>query len=435
MFPNSVFNHPVGSFQSPVRPPTHDPNTEPAATVRISCEWLLYIRGALTQLLLESTWDTDAAGVDLVQQRVFNLLSMLSGTAPGDCGNPALEVNAGLDCEDCMGCCLRVQNGVLQTLVCGVWTDVPGQGPGGLGLGQPGAGSKVPAPGGGSQEYCGYVNGNGTWLLPVNVSTGDVIQFADLTGAWNSSETVAWQCPNGFSYFAGACFFAIPLGAPDPLPTVRHMQIIANVNGAERDVLNTDLAGNPQPYTVPGGISNAQVLVHGNTSSTNPGNGQVAFCVTVTNNQLGNFDHVFDFGGSPLGWIGNTEAGVTPTWSPPGWHGAPFVNGGCGGPNDAVVGGIHIPMPSSRHVDTIRVKGNTSTDKGPGNGLRAIVIDGGAPISLGLDASVGDFDVTITINATVNTEIKVELNSVCFAAVPSTLVALVEVRGVGTDPF
>jgi len=76
MYPNSVFNHAVGSFQNPITPPTTEPGEEPTATIRVSCEWLPFIRGALAQLLLESTWDTDAAGLQSIQERVWTMIAL-----------------------------------------------------------------------------------------------------------------------------------------------------------------------------------------------------------------------------------------------------------------------------------------------------------------------------------------------------------------------
>lgn len=92
MFPDSLFAAPRGSFGSPVLPPTVDPDASPTISVTIACQWLPYIRGALQQLLLQSTWDTDASGLELVQARVFNLIdlfqecdeSVLPFSCPGD---------------------------------------------------------------------------------------------------------------------------------------------------------------------------------------------------------------------------------------------------------------------------------------------------------------------------------------------------------------
>jgi hypothetical protein len=93
MFPDSVFAHPTGSFNSPVPPPDVDPDVEPTTTIRVNCLWLKYIRGALTQLLLQSTWQGDSDAVQLAIQRSTQLISMMADE----------------DCEMCD--CLEFTNG------------------------------------------------------------------------------------------------------------------------------------------------------------------------------------------------------------------------------------------------------------------------------------------------------------------------------------
>jgi len=75
----------VGSFPSPVDPPTTEPDASPNVAVTINCEWLPYIRGALQQLLLQATWKGDAAAVLLAQQRSFNLIDLFQ-----ECGGSVL---------------------------------------------------------------------------------------------------------------------------------------------------------------------------------------------------------------------------------------------------------------------------------------------------------------------------------------------------------
>jgi len=84
MWPNSPFADSRGSFVVPVLPPTVDPDSSPTKSVTLSCAWLPFVRGALKQLLLQSTWDTDDAGLDLVQQRVFNLIDLFTECSGGE---------------------------------------------------------------------------------------------------------------------------------------------------------------------------------------------------------------------------------------------------------------------------------------------------------------------------------------------------------------
>jgi len=90
MYPPSPYAKPRGSFETPVLPPTEAPSAEPTQTVVISCVWLPFIRGALKQLLLQSTWDL-SGGADLatVQGNVFDLIDLFqecsTSTIPFHC--------------------------------------------------------------------------------------------------------------------------------------------------------------------------------------------------------------------------------------------------------------------------------------------------------------------------------------------------------------
>lgn len=298
MFPDVPWAEAAGSFVQPVRPPNSDPQSGLQATLSLGCEWLPYVRGALYQLLLQSTWYGTSEEIGLAQQRAFDLISLFSASAAGDCGNAPVVAGNGIDCgEDCMGCCLRYQNGVLQMFSCGVWTDVPGQpaGPGG----QPGGGSPQPAPGGGVAEYCAILPGQGQWLLPTKVSTGDTLLFGALEGAWHDTRDLFWNCPDGFVFAEGICGEVPVRGSPDPLPTSRHMSIIANIGGTFHEVLNLDAFHQPTVFTVPGGINNAQVVIQANDDMLSDLVGTVTFCVQVVNNQGGNWIHDLDFTVTP----------------------------------------------------------------------------------------------------------------------------------------
>jgi len=76
MFPNSEFAHPAPSFTVPMTPPGVDPRDAPQTTVTINCAWLKYIRGALTQLLLQSSWDVAGDDLGVVQSQVWRLISL-----------------------------------------------------------------------------------------------------------------------------------------------------------------------------------------------------------------------------------------------------------------------------------------------------------------------------------------------------------------------
>lgn len=87
MYPDSVFNTPISSFQYPVPVPTVDPD-DPDTLVQfcLAAEWVAYVAGCLKQLWLQSTWDTDDPDVlALAQQRAMTLVSMLAQASEG-CG-------------------------------------------------------------------------------------------------------------------------------------------------------------------------------------------------------------------------------------------------------------------------------------------------------------------------------------------------------------
>src|SRR5919108_180686 len=84
MWPDQLYASSRGSFFKPVKPPSADPDVAPLLTVSVACEWLPYIRGSLYQLLLQATWDTDQAGLELVQSRVFNLIDLFVECAAAD---------------------------------------------------------------------------------------------------------------------------------------------------------------------------------------------------------------------------------------------------------------------------------------------------------------------------------------------------------------
>jgi len=95
MFPPSPFAHPTGSFNAPVVPPDVDPDSDPSVTVRVSSAWLPYIRGAMSQLLLQSTWDVaDGTEYETVIGRVRDLFRIVSDQNVQDCD--CLQVNGNI---------------------------------------------------------------------------------------------------------------------------------------------------------------------------------------------------------------------------------------------------------------------------------------------------------------------------------------------------
>jgi hypothetical protein len=176
--------------------------------------------------------------------------------------------------------------------------------------GQPGAGSPQPPAGGGCQQYSGQLLANGRYLVPTVVSTGDTVELGSAVGATNDGSEAIWHCPDGSQFFAGLCAASGGLDGSDPLPTVEHMRLIVNIDGAYYDAM----AG---PITVPGGVSNAQVYVQVNDSDLTDNTGQIQFVVTACNNQSVRWTHTLDFTLSPHGMAaGVAGAANIGTWTP-----------------------------------------------------------------------------------------------------------------------
>jgi len=117
VIPDSPFNHPIGSFQRPVPPPTVDPDASPTCTVSISQQWIPFIIGALWQLVQPTTWRApDDATLLLTQQRAMSLITLFncgSGLLPFFCPG-----DAGLSASPYAT--WAVDSG------CGVWTPFQG---------------------------------------------------------------------------------------------------------------------------------------------------------------------------------------------------------------------------------------------------------------------------------------------------------------------
>lgn len=174
-------------------------------------------------------------------------------------------------------------------------------------LGQPGAGSPQPAPGGGCQTYKATLPGAGIWLLPTSVSTGDTIDVSNAVGATTTGSSGIWYCPDGEQFFAGACVgFAGTIGT-DPLPAVNHMKLVAKVGSTFYDVFGPT-------FTVPSGHDHDPVFFQVNDDDLTDNNGSMTFDVIVCNNEAAPWSHSINLRLAPGGftasnggqWIGGT---------------------------------------------------------------------------------------------------------------------------------
>lgn len=72
------------SFPRPIPLPLVDPDSAPTISVAVSCAWLPYIRGALSQLVQQYTWPQDVPSeVLLAQQRAMTLIAMFEECGGG----------------------------------------------------------------------------------------------------------------------------------------------------------------------------------------------------------------------------------------------------------------------------------------------------------------------------------------------------------------
>lgn len=304
MYPPSPYAVPLGSFQRPVAIPATDSLEGPFFYIGINCDWMPLIAGSLKQLLLQATWDTtDVNALQKVQGQVFNLIAQFNCATAPSLSDLCGVAGAGGG-EDCM-CCLRVQNGVLQTLNCGVWEDVPGQPPGGFfNTPQPSDQQPLPQPGGGCQQYHASMPGNGIWLLPAPVSTGDTIDVTGMTGISYDSVHVGWYCPGGEEFILGVCTGLTVLEGADPLPSVPHMKLVAKIGSTFYDVQGGI-------FTVPGGISSQQVVFQVNDDTLSGNGGNLTFDVLLCNNSTGALTVTYTHGSGPTGVFFGSVFAVT----------------------------------------------------------------------------------------------------------------------------
>lgn len=392
MWPDSVFAVPVGSFQSPIPIIDKDPTTGPFFYVKVSQQWMNAVQGCLLQLILQTTWDTnDPATLNLAQMRAMSLLQLFTITTdqcPDD-GKPVVIVESEYEMSLCEQ--LRFQDGKLQALCCGTWTDIAGQTPG-LTTGgptQPGGGLPQPQPGGGCQNYHGDMRASEGWNAPTGVSAGDIITVTATSGAASDAGFSRWTCPDGSSFFLGSCIGDTGSTDPsDPLPTTKHGALIVLINGVYYDPVS--------PITVPTGVSNVPLIFQRNAATLTGASGDYAFDFTVCNNQAGTFTHTFDFALSPSGFVNIINSSQTPdtqgAWTGgTGWTSTNSVVTGTGSDTNGIDIHIHLATPVTLNTATLTyslTKGSIIT--GLTNGLYLDLA--GANIAVATAASDTDPD-------------------------------------------
>lgn len=293
-----------GSFQQPVSVPTLGPRDGHQIQVCFNEDWLPYVLGCLLQLTLSSTWNvTTQADLNAAFNKANDLILLFQKFIDCDRSVPGAGASEDLMLrQDPTNPCL------LQSSVDGVtwctWADLSKCNPQ---VTQPGDGTPQPAPGGGCQTYHVVLSANDKWLLPAPVNSGDTITVTNAKGAWNDGTVSPWQCPDGNTFFAGACLgVGGGTSGGDPAPALNHMSLIAGIGATFFGVL----AG---PVTIPGGVVFGMLEFQANDSILSDNLGSIEFDVQICNNQTGTWSHAFDFLTSADGWVPLAVSGAAPS--------------------------------------------------------------------------------------------------------------------------
>jgi len=232
--------------------------------------------GAMLSLARAFNWSNDeshtAIDVANVWDRIYQGLSYV------ECGEPIYPVPI-QESEYEMSVCeqLRFQNGRLQGLCCGEWTDIDGQ-QGSI----PNAGTQPPPGGdvepGTCQQFNLAIQGNQRVLLPVQVDDGYIITISAAQGGWFDGNPLhAWQCPSGQTYALGACVSAGPTDAGSPIPALPTGRLIAEVGAATLDAYNTVIV-------VPNGTGPTDMFLQMNDATLTDNQGSITVTVEVCQN-------------------------------------------------------------------------------------------------------------------------------------------------------
>jgi len=281
--------YPYQPFDEPIPRPGPERG---ALCFSVDARWRPYLIGLLKTLLVERTWETDEIRASGEASELLAEI-MAAEFCPGP-EKPGLE-------GDDMGCCLRYSdNGVLQMFSCGEWVDVPGTAQNALANGsQPAQGAPQPAAGE-CQSFIGKVLFFGRWLLPVPVSSGDVIKVANAFGATTDYilDFPGWKCGDGTEFVAGGCVNGTAgFNAGDPAPSIHHGNLIG-FDGT--NYYDFGEAANSQIVTVPilAGITDANFAMMINSEGP-AGAGDISFDITICKAAATPFSITYTEGSGP----------------------------------------------------------------------------------------------------------------------------------------
>jgi len=220
--------------------------------------------------------------------------------------------------------------------------------------GQPGGGGTLGP--GDCREYDVKLDGNGQWLLPVPVSTGDTVEVTAATGGWYDGATLTWRCPDGFVYILGACGGATTTESGDPINTAPHMSLLLKLLTTTPAYAEA-LTG---IYTVPGGVVNKNLSFQANDDNLADNAGSISFHVKVCNNE------------TPLAWCQTFD--LTAASLPTGFHldfgthvtGTGIVSAAVGGAQ-AIVAGLSFTATDLITAEVETCFSTTPTGGGAGS--------------------------------------------------------------------
>jgi len=414
------------AIDAPLDPPGIDAGR---VCFSFDAKWRPYILGLLQALTLEIAWKAN-------QQQASGEASLLleEFLSAGICDVPLL----GTDCGDCdMGCCIRVEDGKIQTLNCGVWTDVPGGDIKAIvnGTSQPAAGTPQPTPGE-CMDFAGSVQYGGRWLLPVPVSTGDVITVTRVEGATSdyTFTQLLWRCGDGNVFLGGVCVDGSAItDSLAPMPSAPQQALIG-FDGTNYYDFSAAAGFVPVVVTIPPGISNANFTFLVNDEVTF-GSGNLSFGGNIckASDTVTRFTHTFDLRTSLDGMSITLVGAAAPLSHWVAGAGVQVDNpSGLSGQGSLRVGRT---TPRTLHNVTLRVLANVPADLVGANGVYNMPASDplqGSPSEYYLDPAGGDIDFShafvfacdafmVQMNATPN---------------PSTsTVSQIIISADGADPF
>lgn len=395
-------------------------------------QYIASLAGALWELQFWYNWQRDSAHTAVPVTRLWRRLIQEAFdriNAGHLCPVPSFINVAEMEYE--MSVCeqLRFQNGKLQGLCCGEWTDIAGQGD--ISIGGPeqhGGGAPQPTPGGGCQKYHAQFDAKSQYLVPTVVSAGDTLTFSNASGA-GSDGTGRWSCPDGNQFFAGACVGGgIYTDAGDPAPTLPHESLIVKIG-------STWYPASSGTITVLGGVSNSPITIQMNDASLGDNSGSYALDVEVCNNASTSWTHTLDFALGPQGFATITHAGedqgvwvAGSGWQPEAGPINHYYNNFIGR-SFAATTITSIAMTYSAHWTTNSVPGAYQIQDSPTSILVTIAPIQGADLVLSWTGSASLSQIILTLNLGAYAAGGGNLSG------ESGVISRVVITGIGADPF